>query len=53
MAVQEHVTTIQTMYVAYYGRWADVDGLDFWTRDLEVADGNIDSMINAFGASQE
>ncbi|NEX17194.1 MAG: hypothetical protein C1943_11315 [Halochromatium sp.] len=53
MAAQDYITTVQSFYVAYYGRWADVDGLSFWTRVLDAAGGNQAEMINAFGASQE
>ena len=53
MAAQDYVNTVQGFYVAYYGRWADVGGLDFWTRTLDVANGNVDAVINAFGTSSE
>lgn len=39
-------------YIAYYGRPADPDGLDFWSGKLEEA-GSLDIIIQAFGESQE
>jgi hypothetical protein len=31
MATSTYAEMIQGAYVAYYGRWADVDGLKYWT----------------------
>lgn len=41
------------MYLAYYGRPADVAGLQYWTKRLEHDRGDISVMINEFGASAE
>jgi hypothetical protein len=40
-------------YLAYYGRPADPGGLSYWSGRLEQESGNLDSIINAFGSSQE
>jgi hypothetical protein len=53
MAASDYVTDVQGLYVAYYGRWADVSGLDYWTRVVDADDGDLDAMINQFGNSDE
>ena len=45
--------TVQTAYLAYYGRPADPPGLDYWTGILEDAGGNLDAIIADFGYSDE
>ena len=35
MATEDHFSTVQSMYIAYYGRPADVGGLIFWSEKLE------------------
>ena len=40
-------------YLAYYGRPADPVGLEFWADRLEAEGGNLDSIIEEFGESQE
>lgn len=45
--------TVQTAYIAYYGRPADPAGLAFWVNQLQAAGGNLDAIINAFGNSAE
>lgn len=40
-------------YIAYYGRPADPSGLAFWANRLREEHGNLDSIIVAFGVSQE
>ena len=45
--------TIQTAYLAYYGRPADPAGLDYWAGVLEDAGGNLDAIIADFGYSDE
>ena len=44
---------VQRMYVAYYGRPGDPGGIQFWVDKLEQSGGNLDSIIDAFGNSQE
>jgi len=46
-------TQVQQMYLAYYGRPADVQGLDYWTSKLVENDSDMSSIIQAFGRSQE
>jgi hypothetical protein len=53
MATSTYAEMIQGAYVAYYGRWADVDGLKFWTGVLTANGGNLESLINQFGNSDE
>lgn len=51
--VQSRVAAVQAIYAAYYNRPADVGGLDFWTNQLQAANGNLTTIINAFGNSAE
>ncbi len=44
--------TMQEMYVAYYGRPADVSGLEYWTNRLSSSN-NLYPVLNAFGSSVE
>jgi hypothetical protein len=48
-----HEDRMLEAYIAYYGRPADPEGLAFWAGKLEEAGGNLDSVIDAFGTSQE
>jgi len=40
-------------YLAYYGRPPDPGGLEYWSGRLDREGGDINSIINAFGESQE
>jgi hypothetical protein len=51
MATTENIARAQALYVAYYGRPADQEGLDYWSDRLE-AEGE-SAIINAFGNSEE
>ena len=53
MAAQQSLDTIQSLYVAYYGRPADPEGLNYWAERLEASNGNLSEIINAFGTSAE
>lgn len=53
MATQASLNTIQSLYVAYYGRPADPAGLEFWANLLDQAEGDLSGIINAFGTSTE
>lgn len=53
MANQVYLDTVQSLYVAYYGRPADPSGLQYWAERLEASDGNLSEIINAFGTSPE
>jgi len=55
-ASESSKTKIQQMYVAYYGRPGDPAGIEYWGSVLDVAEasgGSIDSIISAFGDSDE
>lgn len=43
--------SVQSLYIAYYGRPADPAGLNYWT-DRANAEG-LDAVVNAFGNSEE
>lgn len=45
--------TVTKAYIAYYGRAADPAGLNYWAGRLQSEGGNLDSIIQAFGESQE
>ncbi|WP_136067576.1 DUF4214 domain-containing protein [Modicisalibacter radicis] len=51
MATQASENSVQQLYVAYYGRPADQDGLQYWADRLE-SEGE-SAIINAFGNSEE
>ncbi|CAO1661849.1 hypothetical protein NYA30BAC_01409 [Halomonas sp. NYA30] len=53
MANQVTLDTVQSLYVAYYGRPADPSGLQYWAERLEANNGNLGEIINAFGTSAE
>ncbi len=44
---------VQTMYVAYYGRPGDPDGVAFWSQQVSNAGGDLGEIIDAFGTSEE
>lgn len=48
-----YVDIVQSMYIAYYGRPADPNGLKYWCDRLEGVNGNLNEMVNAFGNSEE
>ncbi len=41
------------IYMAFYGRPADPDGLAFWAGRLNAANGNLDEIMDAFATSPE
>ncbi len=45
--------TVSRSYIAYYGRAADPGGLAYWAGRLDSESGNLNSIIQAFGESQE
>lgn len=51
--VDAFVDQVQEVYISYYGRPADPVGLDFWTNKLAAANGDLSSIIDAFGNSDE
>ena len=53
MAAADFFATVQKIYIAYYGRAADIGGLYYWAGRLDAANGNLNEIINAFGNSAE
>src|SRR4051794_37689134 len=53
MAALSYAEQVQQAYLAYYGRPADPAGQQFWVNQLTAANGNLNSIINAFGTSAE
>lgn len=53
MAAADYYDDVQKVYVAYYGRPADREGLLFWSAKLDAANGSLSEIINAFGTSAE
>ncbi|MFB3076909.1 MAG: DUF4214 domain-containing protein, partial [Lysobacterales bacterium] len=50
---QDFEAQVQEMYVAYYGRPGDPGGVEFWADQLESQGGDLASIIDAFGTSEE
>ncbi len=48
-----HEERVLQAYLAYYGRPADPDGLAYWAGRLEDEGGDLSTIIDAFGESQE
>ena len=48
-----YATTINSFYLAYYGRPADPAGLQFWTQQLENTGGDFGAIVDAFANSAE
>ena len=53
MAAIDYFNQVQDIYIAYYGRPADPEGLAYWAARLDVANGNLNEIISAFGNSDE
>ncbi|QNU62196.1 DUF4214 domain-containing protein [Vreelandella titanicae] len=51
MATQENLNLAQQLYVAYYGRPADAEGLEFWAEEIEAR--GAQAVVGAFGTSEE
>ncbi len=51
--VNDYETDVETMYVAYYGRPGDPEGVEFWAEELEHANGDFNAIIDEFGTSAE
>lgn len=43
---------VQELYIAYYGRPADPEGLEYWTNQADSL-GGVSAIVNAFGFSPE
>jgi hypothetical protein len=53
VAPQTYFDQIQQLYIAYYGRPADISGLSFWAAQLQANNGNLSSIVDAFANSAE
>lgn len=51
--VTTHVAAVQELYVAYFGRPADVAGLDYWTNVVEREKGSLVAVSAAFSKEKE
>ena len=49
----ENTTLIQQLYIAYYGRPADPEGLGYWATRVEESSGDLGTVIDAFATSTE
>lgn len=49
----DYFDTIQKLYIGYYQRPADPDGLNWWATELSQAGGNVNAIIEAFATSPE
>lgn len=45
--------TVQRAYIAYYGRPGDYAGINYWCQRLDDEGGSLDSIMEAFGFSDE
>lgn len=53
MAYSDYYEKVQEIYLAYYGRTADLDGLAYWSARLDQEEGALGNIIEAFASSQE
>ena len=51
--VTTHVAAVQELYVAYFGRPADVAGLDYWTNVVEAQAGSTAAVSASFATQPE
>ena len=51
--VATHVAAVQELYVAYFGRPADVAGLDYWTNVVEAQGGSTTAVSASFATQPE
>lgn len=51
--VATHVAAVQELYVAYFGRPADVAGLDYWTNVVEAQGGSTVAVSASFATQPE
>jgi len=49
----EYNDLIQSFYLVYYGRYADQDGLEYWNGRLSEDGADTQSIMDAFGTSDE
>lgn len=48
-----HTSTVNSLYLAFYGRPADPAGQKYWAEQLAKADGNVDAIKGFFANSEE
>ena len=53
MAYQDYFEKVQQLYIAFYQRPADPDGLYFWAQMLDKSGGSLEGIIDAFATSAE
>lgn len=53
MASLASLSQVQSLYVAYYGRPADPEGLEFWATVVDANGGDISVIVQDFGNSLE
>lgn len=53
MAASDWYDVVQKAYIAYYGRPADVAGLEYWADALDKAGGSLNAIIDAFAGEPE
>jgi Domain of unknown function (DUF4214) len=53
VSTQATLDQIQEIYISYYGRPADADGLIYWAAQLDANNGNLAGIIDAFANSTE
>lgn len=53
MAYTDYFKTVQEIYIAYYQRPADPEGLVFWSKMLDSENGDLRAIIDAFANSPE
>ncbi len=52
-AATDYEDRVVAMYIAYYGRPGDPEGVEFWAEELAQAEGDLDAIIDSFGNSDE
>ncbi|MDD2545853.1 MAG: Ig-like domain-containing protein [Burkholderiaceae bacterium] len=53
MASPTALTTVQKLYIAYYGRAADAAGQLYWADTLDISEGSLVGIIDAFANAPE
>ncbi|MEE9397587.1 MAG: DUF4214 domain-containing protein [Methylococcales bacterium] len=53
MVFEGYIDQVQKMYIAYYGRPAEAEGLDFWAGQLALSQGDLSAIIDLFASSEE
>lgn len=53
MAVSNYFNYVQKLYLGYYGRAADAEGLAYWANRIDNNGGNLAGIINEFASSTE